>query len=215
MNEAGTGEANCCPQCGAEFAGQRSPLGLCPACLLKLGMSDPAWTPPPASEPVQPAPPASSARRLRIPSRRVWATATVVLVGVLAASFVFFFLTPSNDTGGPLRSAVRFSLPRPNETDSIDGAQFAVSPDGTQIVLATPPVASFPAGRPDLCVRRSRGRGDGKKYFSRDVYGLPGLGRTRKTTDRAGRQDGCLRAGLSAFPARHGTGGPALPSEQR
>src|SRR5262245_31578446 len=28
-----------CSRCGTEFSGQASPLGLCPACLLALGMS--------------------------------------------------------------------------------------------------------------------------------------------------------------------------------
>src|SRR5437870_11401377 len=29
-----------CPQCGAEFSEKTSPHNLCPACLLKLGLSD-------------------------------------------------------------------------------------------------------------------------------------------------------------------------------
>ena len=39
MSDAG--DTQRCGRCGAEFTAS-TPLGLCPACLLKLGMSDPA-----------------------------------------------------------------------------------------------------------------------------------------------------------------------------
>ena len=67
MSDAGDTER--CGRCGAEFAATSSPLGLCPACLLKLGMSDPAMAPPaePEPEPVAPlapVPPASGRQAL-------------------------------------------------------------------------------------------------------------------------------------------------------
>ena len=60
MSDAG--DAQRCGRCGAEFTATSTPLGLCPACLLKLGMSDPAMTPAqepePEPEPVAPLAPA-------------------------------------------------------------------------------------------------------------------------------------------------------------
>jgi eukaryotic-like serine/threonine-protein kinase len=139
MSDAG--DAQRCGRCGAEFTATSTPLGLCPACLLKLGMSDPAMTPAlepePEPEPVAPlplAPPAPLARRLRLPPRRVWMTAAAVLVLIVAASQFFpgSRREPSDFHGTP----VRFTLTLPDETEIADGAQFAVSADGTQLVVA-------------------------------------------------------------------------------
>src|SRR5262245_48019266 len=85
-------ERETCPQCGVDFVPSASPLGLCPACLLKLGASDPSISssalPNPAVEQAPaPAIVLPAAPRRSAPSRRsVWvATAAVALV---AATFV-------------------------------------------------------------------------------------------------------------------------------
>ena len=138
MSDAG--DAQRCGRCGAEFTPTSTPLGLCPACLLKLGMSDPAMTPAqePEPEPVAPLPPAPLppvARRLRLPSRRMWITAAAALVLVVAASQFFPRLQRREATGIHVEP-VRFTLTLPDETEIADGAQFAVSADGTQLVVA-------------------------------------------------------------------------------
>lgn len=138
MSDPGTSDAHRCPQCGAEFVPATSPLGLCPACLLKLGASDPAWRPL-ATEPVLtvlPVPPHASSSTVRRRWRRsgaFWMIAVAALVAVLAA--VILVRRP-NDRILPLAAIVRFSLPLPDGSDSLEGAQFAVSPDGTRIVVA-------------------------------------------------------------------------------
>ena len=67
-----------CTRCGAEFAATSSPLGLCPACLLKLGMSDPAIARLSSTAPGVPSnverPDRASGRRFRFPSWRVLTT---------------------------------------------------------------------------------------------------------------------------------------------
>jgi Tol biopolymer transport system component len=104
-------------------------------------MSDPAMTPPPLPpkpEPVVPvtsAPPAVAARRVALPWRVVWATAAVVLL-IVAWMFSFFLMPPGREPTGAHASPVRFTLTLPGDTTMPDGAQFAVSPDGTQVVVA-------------------------------------------------------------------------------
>jgi Tol biopolymer transport system component len=141
-----------CPRCGAEFTTTTSPLGLCPACLLQLGMSDPAGTPVPESAafaaPVPPPAPLPVSSRRSRPPRLAWVMAAaalaIVVVGVLA------FLRPRGGAISPLPTAVRFTLPLPDETEWLEGAQFAVAPDGTQVALAV----RSPDGQPRLWVRR-------------------------------------------------------------
>jgi Tol biopolymer transport system component len=150
MSDAG--DAQRCGRCGAEFTALSTPLGLCPACLLKLGMSDPAMTPaqepepepepvaplgpaPPGPTPPAPVAPARARRRLRLPQRRVWLTAAALLViAVLATQF--FPRLQRREPAGVHGTAVRFTLTLPDETEIADGAQLAVSADGTQLVVA-------------------------------------------------------------------------------
>ena len=135
MGDPEPGEVNRCPQCGTEFSGRTSPLGLCPACLLKLGVSDPNWTPPappPRPAPTPPPSPPPARRRLRLPSPRAWMAATALILIALFGSFVF---VGGGDSTSPA-NIVRFTIPLPEEADLLDGAQFAVSPDSNQIVIA-------------------------------------------------------------------------------
>jgi eukaryotic-like serine/threonine-protein kinase len=141
-----------CTRCGAEFAATSSPLGLCPACLLKLGMSDPAIAR--LSSTAQGVPSnverrdSASGRRFRFPSWRVLTTVPIMLVVLMALAF---FLRSRPESTGPYASPVRFSLALPDETDLL-GAQFAVSPDGTQLAVA----ARSADGRQGIWVRRLR-----------------------------------------------------------
>jgi Tol biopolymer transport system component len=140
-----------CPQCDAEFVPAASPLGLCPACLLKLGVSDPAMKPlPPAPEPavssgVVSSPPAPSRPAWRRRLVRIGAPAAVV-VALLAWALVRRSVdaVPSS-----VSSVIRFSLPWPDDTDAVEGAQFAVSPDGSRVALA----ARHPDGQTRLWMR--------------------------------------------------------------
>jgi eukaryotic-like serine/threonine-protein kinase len=139
MSDPGTSDAQRCPQCGATYVAAASPLGLCPACLLKLGASDPAWRPP-ATEPVLIVPPvqpiasSSSSRRVWRRPVVIWLTVAAALVTVLAAARVV--PRPRHDAVPPLAAIVRFSLALPEGSASVEGAQFAVSPDGARIVVA-------------------------------------------------------------------------------
>src|SRR5262245_61500988 len=146
------GNAGRCTRCGAEFAATSSPLGLCPACLLTLGMSDPAiarLSATPADVPSNVERQESEfKRRFPLPSWAVWTTVPVILV--LAAALAFFLRATPGSTG-PYASPVRFALTLPGETDLLD-AQFAVSPDGTQLAVA----ARGADGRRGLWLRRFR-----------------------------------------------------------
>jgi Tol biopolymer transport system component len=111
-------------------------------------MSDPAMTPAmtpvqePEPEPVAPLPaavpapvaPARARRRLRLPPPRVWIAAAAVLV--LIAAVMQFFPRSRRERTSPHVDPVRFTLTLPDETEMSDGAQFAVSADGTQLVVA-------------------------------------------------------------------------------
>src|SRR5437016_2658314 len=107
-----------CPQCGAEFSGATSPLGLCPACLLKLGVSDPAWTPPP----VQPAPAAPAPPRRR---RRMGLALGIALVLLLVVMFAFL-----TRRGPSHPRVIRFQIEPPPQAEFAPGDRFALSPDG-------------------------------------------------------------------------------------
>ena len=152
-----------CGRCGAEFTATSTPLGLCPACLLKLGMSDPAMTPaqepepePVAAPPIGPLPAvprARARRRLRLPPGGVWIAVAAALVFAVVAMQPF--LQPRRQILGTHADPVRFTLTLPDEVEMSDGAQFAVSADGTQLV-----VAARRAGGPyRLWVRRLQIRG--------------------------------------------------------
>jgi Tol biopolymer transport system component len=140
-----------CPQCGVEFVPEASPLGLCPACLLKLGVSDPAMKPlsvhpqPVASTKAVASPPASS--------RPGW-RGRLMRIGVPAAigmALLAWAVVRRSTDGVPslVSSVIRFNLPWPDETAAVEGAQFAVSPDGSRIALA----ARRPDGQTHLWLR--------------------------------------------------------------
>ena len=133
-----TDDTKRCERCGAEFTAS-SPLGLCPSCLFKLGMSDPALTPPAAQEPeaevaaplARPAT-SSTVRRFRLPTARVGIAIAAVVAGALALAL---FLRPARESTAHI-NPVRFTLSLPDGTAMPDNAQFAVSGDGTQLVVA-------------------------------------------------------------------------------
>src|SRR5262249_21071048 len=120
--------ASRCSSCGAELL-EVSSQGLCPVCLLKLGLSDPSLSLPVAEkdEPdatvrqVQPAEP--EARRFRR-SGPILAAAGALL---LAAAVAMVFLHRSV----PAQARVlRFTL-----SPTKDAIDFAVSPDGLRFVF--------------------------------------------------------------------------------
>src|SRR5712692_10544923 len=92
-------EARRCPQCGTEFSAETSPQGLCPACLLKLGLSDAGGTP------VVPAP-----RVSRIPRRVPWWVWVVAAVAILVA-LVSLFRRSNRPRENP--RVIRFSVDPP------------------------------------------------------------------------------------------------------
>jgi Tol biopolymer transport system component len=127
---------------------------LCPACLIKLGMSDPNWTPPPETPPEIPAAAPSattvaSRRFSRLP--RLPVSVWIAAGALLALLYVFsrFLMPPGPGYGNPSGPIIRFTIALPDEVELADGAQFAVSPDGRQIVA----VARDPNGRQQLWVR--------------------------------------------------------------
>ena len=127
-----------CPQCDAEFNPSASPMGLCPACLLKLGASSPAWTVPPVEdEPGVSAavviPPPAASRQVGWRLRK-WIVGAAVVAVALAS--VFLLRLPAVRPAVPLSTVIRFTLPLPDGADSGNGAGFAVSPDGSRIAFA-------------------------------------------------------------------------------
>src|SRR5215472_15167108 len=101
-----------CPQCGTELP-EETPQGLCPTCLLKLGLSGavPAFQEPPSSPP----------RR----RRRLIAFIAVLGAAALGAAVSIWPRRPS-----PRPFVVRFNVPLPED------ASFAVSPDGKQLAYS-------------------------------------------------------------------------------
>ena len=101
-----------CSGCGAEFVAEASPQGLCPACLLKLGLSDPdirveraeaSVSTEPAGAPTTAAPPRSAKpslpekSRFPRPSWPVLAVAGGAVVLVALTAFVVSLLHPHPD----------------------------------------------------------------------------------------------------------------------
>lgn len=135
-----------CPECGSEFTPAASPLGLCPACLLKLGASDPAIkiAAPGVTEPVV----ARVAEVAPAPQRIGWRG---LLIGLGIAAILSAGYTFVRRSAGPtamVPAVIRFTIPPPEQTESIDGL-FAISSDGSRIALA----ARHPDGRSRLWVR--------------------------------------------------------------
>src|SRR5262249_25246813 len=121
-------DASRCSSCGAELL-EVSSQGLCPVCLLKLGLSDPSLSSPVAerdeadttARQVEPAPP--EANRLH----RLWPILAVAAALVLAAAVVLVFW----HRPVPAQARVlRFAL-----SPGKDAIDFAVSPDGLRLVF--------------------------------------------------------------------------------
>jgi len=137
-----------CSRCGTEYAGQSSPLGLCPSCLMALGMSgqieesgirnqESAGISPEESANVTPQESARVVERTHAKRHRWLAIPAAALLLVLLVLFGFTLRRIQNaGAPAPPSSAVRFMLPYPDGTEAIDGAQFAVSPDGKNVVVA-------------------------------------------------------------------------------
>src|SRR5262245_43068582 len=173
-----TDETKRCARCGAEFTPSSSPLGVCPSCLLKLGMSDPAVPAGPSGpalhEDVAPIGPAlhdevnpkrptlrdtvtvpagskGPASRLRL-LRRVSIAIAALLVIVVGTIFSRFLMRPTQESNAaPHAQAVRFTLTLPDGMQIPEAAQFAVSADGTQVVVAA---RGHESGMPRLWLRR-------------------------------------------------------------
>src|ERR1041385_9159160 len=92
-----------CPMCEVKLSDHTSALGLCPACLLELGLSDPQPSPPA----VGPVAPARSRNRSRL--------RTLLLAGlavIFALLFYAFLRRPQ-----PPHRALRFQIDPPPQTE--------------------------------------------------------------------------------------------------
>ena len=105
-------ESSRCPQCGTELPDQ-TPQGVCPACLLKLGLS--------GAVPILPESLHSRPRR-----KRLLIAIAAVLGGVALVAAVLVM----RQGASPRPVVVRFHIPVPEDAD------FAVSPDGTQLAYS-------------------------------------------------------------------------------
>src|SRR4029079_13084744 len=66
-----------------------------------------------------------------------WLVIPAVIAVLAVATVVTFVIQPRRgQTMTSLATTVRFTLPYPEGTDAIEGAQFAVSPDGKSVVVA-------------------------------------------------------------------------------
>ena len=165
MTTADTPDERRCSRCGTAYAGQASPMGLCPACLMALAAEESGIRSPEESgignqesggfrqeeSAVIQQPhsgPALRAHRWRYRWLAIPVALFVLAVGALLVTLVRRL--DSSPAIQPLASAVRFTLPFPTDTRALDGAQFAPSPDGTTIVLA----ARAADGRSRLWIRR-------------------------------------------------------------
>jgi eukaryotic-like serine/threonine-protein kinase len=126
-------ETRRCSACGAELLEGAAPQGLCPACLLRLGLSSPSVTPPKTDLPAEPPHPAPPIRRQT--SWKIWITLAAAVLLLVGAVAIFSLLPrqPPTDTG-----VIRFSLQPPSNRGlrPINGtADFALSPDGRRIAF--------------------------------------------------------------------------------
>src|SRR5262245_4899534 len=122
-------EVTRCTACGAENATAESPQGLCPSCLLKLGLSDPALTI---------SAPASPISQPRIAKGRRWGVAAAVAVTAAAVAFVALRVSsPSSSVDAPV---VRFRIDPPFATNfgrQLSAGGIAVSPDGKRVAFVS------------------------------------------------------------------------------
>jgi Tol biopolymer transport system component len=139
-----------CSRCGTEYSGQSSPLGLCPSCLMALGMSgqieesgirnqESAGVGPEESASVTQQESTRALQQTRAKRHRwlVMAGVALLLALVVLSGFMLRRIQDAAAPAPPLTSStVRFTLPYPDGTEAIDGAQFAVSPDGKNVVVA-------------------------------------------------------------------------------
>jgi len=125
------GETGRCPQCGGELSQAQS--GLCPACLLRLGLSGSmAAEPTPLAEPPKPAP----ARR----AKWTWIVAALALVALAA---VWVLVVGNRQQPPPV---VKLFVPAPEQTTL---RALAVSPDGRVLAFT----ATDAEGRDQLWIR--------------------------------------------------------------
>jgi eukaryotic-like serine/threonine-protein kinase len=137
MSDQPVSETQRCPQCDAEFSPATSPLGVCPACLLRLGASNPAMK----AVPTEPEFVSSEVRAASAtPNRTVWRRrfARIGAAAIVVAALAVVLLVMRSTSSAPpaLSPVIRFNLPWPDETASVEDAQFAVAPDGSRIALA-------------------------------------------------------------------------------
>src|SRR5215831_7675647 len=103
--------ASRCPHCGAELP-EQSPPGVCPACLLRLGLS--------GTVPAYFETPSVPLRR----KRHLMAIAATAVVAIVAAMTIAIWRPALHP------HVVRFQIPVPDE------ATFALSPDGAQLAYS-------------------------------------------------------------------------------
>lgn len=146
-----------CPQCNAELQNEGSPQGICPACLMQLGLSGaipsgdhagdtqrerpvdeaPAEIAPP---PAQSWSPRTAGPLFRWPRTRLaWIVAlTLIIFGAAMATRLM-----STPTPGPPEARLTIATP-----DTTDPVSLAISPDGRHVVFA-----GVFEGRPQLWLR--------------------------------------------------------------
>lgn len=126
-----------CPQCGTEQPpGEEWQQKLCPACLMRLGLSGaiPANPLPEAQPQLEPAS-ATETKSTKTPRRRVlpipwdWRWAAFIAGGAIVLSLVLVAVRHFTETSAPL-PVVRFDIDTPDDMELQD---FAVSPDGRQL----------------------------------------------------------------------------------
>jgi eukaryotic-like serine/threonine-protein kinase len=145
-----------CSRCGTEYSGQSSPLGLCPACLMALGQESGIRNqesgPSQAQEVTREETSTTTPERAHARRHRwLLIPAAALLIALVVVSGFFIGKVQSVDNPvATMASAVRFTLPYPDASQPIDGAQFAISPDGKSIVLAARSIE----GRSRLWLRR-------------------------------------------------------------
>src|SRR5262245_39257934 len=131
-----------CSRCGTEYSGQSSPLGLCPACLMALGQEsgirteqesgfrnqESAGISPEESGGIrqQEAGERSTAPVARAHAiRRRWLLIPGAALLLALLVFFGFMIRRTQDAAvATTASSVRFTLPYPEGTEPIDGAQF-------------------------------------------------------------------------------------------